>query len=74
MISKRRLLASAKDEDISPFTAVDKLFGFNGGELQMDERIDLCMSDPYLVPLIIQSPKPNGWCTTCSKSCGNQDI
>ncbi|KAH7653030.1 replication factor C subunit 1 protein [Dioscorea alata] len=51
---KRRLLASAKDEDISPFTAVDKLFGFNGGKLRMDERIDLCMSDPDLVPLIIQ--------------------
>ncbi|KAG2558292.1 hypothetical protein PVAP13_8NG114700 [Panicum virgatum] len=49
-----RLNSSAKDEDISPFTAVDKLFGFNGGRLRMDERIDYGMSDPDLVPLIIQ--------------------
>ncbi|XP_062182750.1 replication factor C subunit 1-like isoform X2 [Phragmites australis] len=51
---KERLNSSAKDEDISPFTAVDKLFGFNGGRLRMDERIDFGMSDPDLVPLIIQ--------------------
>ncbi|KAL1204243.1 Replication factor C subunit 1 [Cardamine amara subsp. amara] len=51
---RQRLLSSAKDEDISPFTAVDKLFGYNGGKLRMDERIDLSMSDPDLVPLIIQ--------------------
>ncbi|KAH9659438.1 Replication factor C subunit 1 [Citrus sinensis] len=51
---RQRLLSSAKDEDISPFTAVDKLFGFNGGKLRMDERIDLSMSDPDLVPLLIQ--------------------
>ncbi|XP_047324594.1 replication factor C subunit 1-like [Impatiens glandulifera] len=51
---RQRLLSSAKDEDISPFTAVDKLFGFNGGKLRMDERIDLSMSDPDLVPLIVQ--------------------
>ncbi|GJN23699.1 hypothetical protein PR202_gb11368 [Eleusine coracana subsp. coracana] len=38
---KQRLTSSAKDEDISPFTAVDKLFGFNGGRLRFDERIDL---------------------------------
>lgn len=31
-----------------------RLFGFNGGKLRMDERIDLSMSDPDLVPLIIQ--------------------
>uniref|UniRef100_A0ACD5WY38 Uncharacterized protein n=1 Tax=Avena sativa TaxID=4498 RepID=A0ACD5WY38_AVESA len=49
-----RLNSSSKDEDISPFTAVDKLFGLNGGRLRMDERIDLSMSDPDLVPLIIQ--------------------
>ncbi|KAK1271080.1 hypothetical protein QJS04_geneDACA012932 [Acorus gramineus] len=49
-----RLLNSSKDEDISPFTAVDKLFGYNGGKLRMDERIDLSMSDPDLVPLLIQ--------------------
>ncbi|RLM69756.1 replication factor C subunit 1 [Panicum miliaceum] len=49
-----RLNSSTKDEDISPFTAVDKLFGFNGGRLRMDERIDYGMSDPDLVPLIIQ--------------------
>ncbi|KAG6789126.1 hypothetical protein POTOM_005216 [Populus tomentosa] len=51
---RQRLQGSAKDEDISPFTAVDKLFGFNGGKLRMDERIDLSMSDPDLVPLLIQ--------------------
>lgn len=51
---RQRLLTSAKDEDISPFTAVDKLFGFNVGKLRMDERIDLSMSDPDLVPLLIQ--------------------
>ncbi|KAF3341621.1 replication factor C subunit 1 isoform X1 [Carex littledalei] len=51
---RERLKSSAKDEDISPFTAVDKLFGFNGGKLRMDERIDYSMSDPDLVPLIIQ--------------------
>ncbi|XP_015698035.1 replication factor C subunit 1 isoform X2 [Oryza brachyantha] len=51
---RQRLSSSTKDEDISPFTAVDKLFGFNGGRLRMDERIDLSMSDPDLVPLIIQ--------------------
>lgn len=51
---RKRLLSSSKDEDISPFTAVDKLFGFNGAKLRMDERIDLSMSDPDLVPLLIQ--------------------
>nr|CAB3490082.1 unnamed protein product [Digitaria exilis] len=51
---RERLNSSAKDEDISPFTAVDKLFGFNGGRLRMDERIDYGMSDPDLVPLIVQ--------------------
>ncbi|KAJ4970693.1 hypothetical protein NE237_003792 [Protea cynaroides] len=51
---RQRLLSSMKDEDISPFTAVDKLFGFNAGKLRMDERIDLSMSDPDLVPLLIQ--------------------
>ncbi|KAG5248303.1 replication factor [Salix suchowensis] len=51
---RQRLQGSAKDEDISPFTAVDKLFGFSGGKLRMDERIGLSMSDPDLVPLLIQ--------------------
>ncbi|XP_022957868.1 replication factor C subunit 1 isoform X1 [Cucurbita moschata] len=51
---RQRLLGSMKDEDISPFTAVDKLFGFNSGKLRMDERIDLSMSDMDLVPLLIQ--------------------
>jgi replication factor C subunit 1 len=31
-----------------------RLFGFNGGRLRIDERIDFGMSDPDLVPLIIQ--------------------
>ncbi|KAI9107657.1 hypothetical protein K1719_021320 [Acacia pycnantha] len=51
---RQRLLSSSKDEDISPFTAVDKLFSFNAGKLKMDERISLGMSDPDLVPLLIQ--------------------
>ncbi|KAI3764176.1 hypothetical protein L2E82_14179 [Cichorium intybus] len=51
---RQRLLTSSKDEDISPFTAVDKLFGYNAGKLRMDERFDLSMSDPDLVPLLIQ--------------------
>ncbi|XP_042483275.1 replication factor C subunit 1 isoform X1 [Macadamia integrifolia] len=51
---RQRLLSSMKDEDISPFTAVDKLFGFNAGKLRMDEKVDLSMSDPDLVPLLIQ--------------------
>ncbi|KAF7805771.1 replication factor C subunit 1 [Senna tora] len=51
---RQRLLSSSKDEDISPFTAVDKLFGFNASKLKMDERINLSMSDPDLVPLLIQ--------------------
>ncbi|CAJ2654799.1 unnamed protein product [Trifolium pratense] len=51
---RQRLLTNAKDEDISPFTAVDKLFGFNAGKMKWDERINLSMSDPDLVPLIIQ--------------------
>ncbi|TKY67003.1 Replication factor C subunit 1 [Spatholobus suberectus] len=51
---RQRFLTNVKDEDISPFTAVDKLFGFNAGKLKMDERINLSMSDPDLVPLLIQ--------------------
>ncbi|GLT50030.1 hypothetical protein SLA2020_235420 [Shorea laevis] len=51
---RQRLLSSSKDEDISPFAAVDKLFGYSGGKLKMDERINLSMSDPDLVPLLIQ--------------------
>ncbi|XP_020234194.1 replication factor C subunit 1 isoform X2 [Cajanus cajan] len=51
---RQRFLTNAKDEDISPFTAVDKLFGFNAGKLKMDERINLSMSDPDLVPLLVQ--------------------
>ncbi|KAG9156053.1 hypothetical protein Leryth_012117 [Lithospermum erythrorhizon] len=49
---RQRLQNSSKDEDISPFTAVDKLF--TADKLRMDERIDLSMSDPDLVPLLIQ--------------------
>ncbi|WRX12714.1 DNA replication factor RFC1 [Theobroma cacao] len=51
---RQRLLSGSKDEDISPFTAVDKLFGIYGGKWRMDQRIDLSMSDPDLVPLLIQ--------------------
>ncbi|CAI8597879.1 unnamed protein product [Vicia faba] len=51
---RQRLLTNAKDEDISPFTVVDKLFGLNAGKMRMEERITLSMSDPDLVPLLIQ--------------------
>ncbi|KAK1425376.1 hypothetical protein QVD17_20728 [Tagetes erecta] len=51
---RQRLLSSSKDEDMSPFTAVDKLFDYNSRNLRMDERFDLSTSDPDLVPLIIQ--------------------
>ncbi|KAL2344013.1 hypothetical protein Fmac_005298 [Flemingia macrophylla] len=51
---RQRFLTNAKDEDISPFTFVDKLSGFNAGKLKMDERINLSMSDPDLVPLLVQ--------------------
>eukprot|EP01018_Ginkgo_biloba_P023733 Gb_23963 [translate_table: standard] len=51
---KARLQGGGKDEDVTPFTAVDKLLGHEGGRLRMDERMDLSMSDPDLVPLIIQ--------------------
>ncbi|CAM6084916.1 unnamed protein product [Calypogeia fissa] len=51
---RSRMLASSKDEDISPFSAADKLLGFDGGSLRMDERVDLHMSDMDLVPLLVQ--------------------
>eukprot|EP00249_Psilotum_nudum_P023458 c28881_g2_i1 orf=668-3328(-) len=51
---KSRLVSSAKDEDISPFNAVDKLMGYDGGRMRMDDRLDASMSDPDLVPLLIQ--------------------
>ncbi|KAL5065721.1 hypothetical protein RYX36_027458 [Vicia faba] len=51
---RQRLLTNVKDEDISPFTAVDKLFGLNAGKMRMEERNTLSMSDPDLVPLLIQ--------------------
>lgn len=51
---RRRLLSSSKDEDISPFKAVEKLFDFNSKNLKIDQRIDLSMSDPDLVPLLVQ--------------------
>lgn len=38
----------------SSFSWACRLFGFNAGKLRMDERIDLSMSDPDLVPLLIQ--------------------
>ncbi|KAL6341808.1 hypothetical protein AAG906_038052 [Vitis piasezkii] len=48
---RQRLLSSAK---MKIFHHLWLLFGFNGGKLRMDERIDLSMSDPDLVPLLIQ--------------------
>lgn len=60
---KARLSSSAKDEDISPFTAVDKLMSYEGGRLRMDARLDASMSDPDLVPLLIQENYLN-YCPT----------
>lgn len=60
---KARLVSSAKDEDISPFNAVDKLMGFDGGRLRMDERLDASMSDLDLVPLLVQENYIN-YCPT----------
>lgn len=51
---RQRLLSSSKDEDISPFKAVEKLFDFNAKNLKIDQRIDLSMSDADLVPLLVQ--------------------
>lgn len=45
---------SSFDNYISSFPCACRLFGFNAGKLRMDERIDLSMSDPDLVPLLIQ--------------------
>ncbi|KAG6545470.1 hypothetical protein Mapa_013072 [Marchantia paleacea] len=49
-----RLVASAKDEALSPFTAAEKLLGFEGRNMRMDDRVDMHMSDADLVPLIVQ--------------------
>lgn len=51
---KARLTASAKDEDITAFSAVDKLLGFEGGRLSINARLDLAMQDADLEPLIVQ--------------------
>ncbi|KAK4374899.1 hypothetical protein RND71_005576 [Anisodus tanguticus] len=51
---RQRLLSSSKDEDISPFKAVEKLFDFNTENMKIDQRIDLSMSDLDLVPLLVQ--------------------
>ncbi|GLJ21618.1 hypothetical protein SUGI_0402080 [Cryptomeria japonica] len=51
---KARLQSNAKDEDVTPFTAVDKLLGYEGGRLKLDDRMNFCMTDPDLIPLIIQ--------------------
>lgn len=52
---KARLVASAKDEDITAFSAVDKLMGFDGGRLHINARLDLAMQDADLEPLIVQA-------------------
>ncbi|GAQ91039.1 Putative replication factor C subunit [Klebsormidium nitens] len=51
---KARLTASAKDEDVTAFSAVDKLLGFEGGRLSINARLDLAMQDADLEPLIVQ--------------------
>ncbi|GBG82876.1 hypothetical protein CBR_g36402 [Chara braunii] len=49
---RARLVASAKDEDLTAFTAVDRLFSFDGGRMRLDQRQDLAMVDPNLIPLM----------------------
>ncbi|GBG80878.1 hypothetical protein CBR_g31434 [Chara braunii] len=49
---RTRLMGSAKDEDLTAFTAIDKLFSFDGGRMRLDQRQDLAMVDPDLVPLM----------------------
>eukprot|EP00897_Mesotaenium_endlicherianum_P009643 jgi/Mesen1/8707/ME000052S08136 len=51
---KARLNASAKDEDMKPMAALDKLLGMGAGRLRLDERIDAAMSDIDLIPLMLQ--------------------
>jgi hypothetical protein len=51
---KARLVASAKDEDITAFSAVDKLLGYDSGRLSVNSRLDLAMQDADLEPLIVQ--------------------
>lgn len=60
---KVRLGMSGKDEEMSPFNAVDRLMSYEGGRLRMDERLDASMSDPDLVPLLIQENYLN-YCPT----------
>ncbi|PHT51448.1 Replication factor C subunit 1 [Capsicum baccatum] len=54
LAKSQHLLSRSKDEDISPFKAIEKLFDFNAKNLKIDQRIDLSMSDPDLVPLLVQ--------------------
>ncbi|KAF3651342.1 Replication factor C subunit 1 [Capsicum annuum] len=54
LAKRQHLLSRSKDEDISPFKAIEKLFYFNAKNLKIDQRIDLSMSDPDLVPLLVQ--------------------
>ena len=44
------------------FFIASRLFGYNAGKLRMDERVDLSMSDPDLVPLLIQVPQCHDTC------------
>eukprot|EP00850_Spirogloea_muscicola_P007171 SM000035S13151 [mRNA] locus=s35:789176:794102:- [translate_table: standard] len=42
---QHRLAVSAKDEDVSPFIAADRLLAFDSGKLRMEARIDAAMTD-----------------------------
>lgn len=60
---KARLVASAKDEDITAFSAVDKLLGYDSGRLSVNSRLDLAMQDADLEPLIVQVRRSCCWPT-----------
>jgi replication factor C subunit 1 len=61
---KARLVASAKDEDITAFSAVDKLLGYDSGRLSVNSRLDLAMQDADLEPLIVQVRSSCCWPTS----------
>ena len=50
---KSRALSSAKDEDLRPMAAVDKLLSAAAGRERLEARLDAALSDIDLLPLMI---------------------
>jgi replication factor C subunit 1 len=67
---KARLVASAKDDDITAFSAVDKLLGYSG-RLSVNSRLDLAMQDADLEPLIVQVRSSCCWLTVLALFTGS---